>query len=100
MMQFALSIVYIAQGVFASRLAHVGGERCKCGRSMTIMTSQNETSWRCGWLRENGNIMAIMADDKLPDAIREHLRSTTSDILDCVVVAHQTGCILVSDDMP
>jgi cellulose synthase operon protein C len=58
------------------------------------------------WMRYDAGKLAVqevaaeVAGEDLPPELREHLRAGWSDIFDSVVLAIQTGVLLVTDDLP
>ena len=52
------------------------------------------------WLEANAAIRPVVAGDGVPDALRKHLRLGRSDIFDALIIAMETGLLLVVDDMP
>jgi len=52
------------------------------------------------WAEANTTVLPIVASDDLPASLREHLRLGQSDIFDGLVLARQTGALLVTDDFP
>jgi len=52
------------------------------------------------WAEANTTVCPLVAGEDLPTALREHLRAGMSDIFDSVVLAIQTGVLLVTDDLP
>lgn len=52
------------------------------------------------WVESNAIVCPLLANDHLPNALREFLRGGRSDIFDSLVVAIQTQRLLISDDLP
>jgi cellulose synthase operon protein C len=61
---------------------------------------RNDLDRAIAWAEANANICPLVAGDELPTALREHLRAGLSDIFDSVVLAMQSGVLLVTDDLP
>jgi hypothetical protein len=52
------------------------------------------------WAEANATVSPVMASDDLPDSLREHLRNGRSDLFDSLILARQSGALLVTDDLP
>ncbi len=51
------------------------------------------------WANTHATVCPLVAREDLAPALREHLRAGRSDIFDSLVLAMQTGILLVSDDL-
>jgi hypothetical protein len=52
------------------------------------------------WIEKNTAISPLLAGDELPAVLREYLRAGQNDIFDSLIVAMQSGILLISDDQP
>jgi tetratricopeptide (TPR) repeat protein len=65
-----------------------------------IVSFRDDLDRAISWAETNTTISPIVADDNLPAALREHLRSGRSDMFDSLMLARKTGFLLVTDDLP
>lgn len=60
---------------------------------------RDDTKGAIEWLEANAKIRPIAAPDELPEVVREILRTAPHGTFDAVLVALQTGTLLISDDL-
>lgn len=65
-----------------------------------IVGFRDDVDRAIAWAEANTTVSPLIAGDDLPAALREHLRSARSDLFDSLVLAIQTGGLLVTDDLP
>ncbi len=52
------------------------------------------------WLEANATICPILLDENVPPMLRDHVRTSKTDILDALTVSVQQGLLFMSDDLP
>ncbi|UEM24327.1 hypothetical protein JL100_032385 (plasmid) [Skermanella mucosa] len=52
------------------------------------------------WAEANATVSPVVASDDMPEGLREHLRIGRSEIFDGLILARQSGTLLVTDDLP
>jgi tetratricopeptide (TPR) repeat protein len=52
------------------------------------------------WIQVNAVVCPVIASEKLPEVMRDHLRDNRGAIFDALVLAMQKNLLLVSDDLP
>jgi hypothetical protein len=52
------------------------------------------------WAKSNATLCPLIVPEKIPDALRNHLRDSPVAVLDSVVLAIEKDLLLVSDDLP
>lgn len=65
-----------------------------------IASLRDEVDRAIAWAEANATVLPIIADDNLPEPLREHLRLGRSDFFDSLMLARQVECLLVTDDLP
>ena len=69
--------------------------------SAEVMTAERDDVDRAiTWAESNTTVSPIVAGEDLPAPLREQLRIGRFDIFDSLVLAQQTGTLLVTDDLP
>ena len=65
-----------------------------------VAAQRNEVDRAIAWAEANTTISPIVASEDLHALLRDQLREGRSDIFDSLVLARQTGTLLVTDDLP
>jgi hypothetical protein len=65
-----------------------------------LAEEQNETVRAIVWAEANVAITPIVAGDDLPEELKKFIRLARSDVFDALVLARQSGLLLISDDLP
>jgi hypothetical protein len=52
------------------------------------------------WAKQHAIICPLIASEKLPDELRQFLRSPARGIFDALMIAFDKGCLLITDDLP
>jgi cellulose synthase operon protein C len=65
----------------------------------TVAQWRDDTDRAIAWAQANAEICPLVAGEDLPAALREHLSSGRSDVIDSIVLARQLGLLLVTDDL-
>jgi hypothetical protein len=61
---------------------------------------RDEVDRAVAWAEGNTTVLPVVASDDLPEWLREHLRLGRFDLFDSLILARQTGTLLVTDDLP
>ena len=65
-----------------------------------IVEWRDDVDGAIAWAEANATICPVVAGEDLPPVLREHLRAEHTDIFGSMVLAMQTGALLVTDDLP
>ncbi|MES2356356.1 MAG: hypothetical protein V4568_18540 [Pseudomonadota bacterium] len=65
-----------------------------------VMGWRDDVDRAIKWAEANASICPQVAGDDLPPALREYLHIVRSDMFDSLILATQTGILLVTDDLP
>lgn len=61
---------------------------------------RDEVDRAVAWAEANTTVLPVVASDDLPKGLREHLRLGRFDVFDSLILARQSGKLLVTDDLP
>ncbi|WP_128291227.1 PIN domain-containing protein [Afifella aestuarii] len=65
-----------------------------------VVGLRDEIDRAIAWAEANATVSPVVASDDLPEGLRKHLRLGRSDIFDSLILARQSGTLLVTDDLP
>lgn len=65
-----------------------------------VVGLRDEVDRAITWAELNTNVLPVVATDDLPRPLRENLRLGRGDTFDQLVLAWQTNCLLITDDLP
>ena len=64
------------------------------------MELRDDVDRAIAWAEANAKICPLVASENLPAALRKHLRSGHSDIVEAIILAMQAPVLLITDDLP
>jgi hypothetical protein len=65
-----------------------------------VVGLRDEIDRAIAWAEANATVSPVVGSDDLPEGLRAHLRLGRSDIFDGLILARQSGTLLVTDDLP
>lgn len=65
-----------------------------------IVAQREDVDRAIAWIEANAEVLPIVANEDLPIALRQHLRTGQSDLFDSLILAVQMDLLLVTDDLP
>ena len=65
-----------------------------------VIAQRDDVDGAIAWAEANATVSPVVAGDDVPAVFREHLRLGQTELFDALLLAHATGRLLVSDDLP
>lgn len=68
--------------------------------SEAVVAQRDDVDEAIAWAEANATVLPVVAGETVPAVFREQLRQGRTELFDALLLAHATGWLLVSDDLP